>query len=154
MPELIRVFTPARKLQFVIGKFPDGKPIPMGPFTIPQAVAGVVVLLLSLLLATKISLWLLPIGLVAAVLFVIGLGMIRTQSASLTGRFVSEARLQLNRGPVSASGMPVATTARDAALIAETQVEIVADTDALSPQQRPVAHGASPIHTNAQGRNE
>ncbi|MBT9293968.1 hypothetical protein KKP62_03195 [Rhodococcus sp. GOMB7] len=41
--EVIKDFTTARKIPQLIGRTPDGKKLPFGPYTVPQAVSGAAV---------------------------------------------------------------------------------------------------------------
>ncbi|MDJ0420528.1 hypothetical protein [Rhodococcus opacus] len=41
--EVIKNFTRARKVPQLIGRTPDGKKLPFGPYTVPQAVSGAIV---------------------------------------------------------------------------------------------------------------
>lgn len=41
--EVIKNFTRARKVPQMIGRTPDGKKLPFGPYTVPQAVSGAIV---------------------------------------------------------------------------------------------------------------
>lgn len=42
--DTVRMYTRARKFPLLIGRFPDGKQVPGGPYTLPQLVGGVVAL--------------------------------------------------------------------------------------------------------------
>lgn len=42
--DTVRMYTRARKFPLLIGRFPDGKQVPGGPYTLPQLVGGVIAL--------------------------------------------------------------------------------------------------------------
>lgn len=69
MNEPGRWYTPARRLPQLVGKFPDGTPIPFGPYTLAQVAA---VAITGWVLSRTVELWA-RFGLVGNLLLVVGL---------------------------------------------------------------------------------
>lgn len=45
-PDVVRMYTSARRFPKLIGRFPDGRPVPFGPYTLPQLGGGFAALVL------------------------------------------------------------------------------------------------------------
>lgn len=109
------VYTLGRKFPRMIGKFPNGKPIPFGPFTYVQAgvlVGGVILLMAVVNYFTPPIIPTLLIG--AAIILPsvaaarrIGFSMARTSS-----RMIWSARPWIRRAPISTGGRPTTTASR------------------------------------------
>ncbi|WP_433574709.1 hypothetical protein [Nocardia brasiliensis] len=104
------MYTPIKRIPIVIGKLPNGERIPLGPYTVPQLVAGV-----ALAVITWIATMTLPgnpavPGITGAVLTILTVIMLRAlpyTGVRLTSRMRWIGRLLADRRPVGASGMPV-----------------------------------------------
>lgn len=136
--QVVKVFTPIKRVPTVIGKAQNGQKLPFGPYTLPQ-VAGVA----AGLLLTSVCALTLPMN--PAVTFIIGvvftvviaflLGLIPYTGVRLTSRVLWLGRLIVDPRPVSASGMPVSPeSSRLTSFIEETVVLILPDRD---PATRP-----------------
>lgn len=136
--QVVKVFTPIKRVPTVIGKAQNGQKLPFGPYTLPQ-VAGVAV---GLLFTATCALTL-PIN--PAVTFLVGvaftvaitflLGLIPYTGIRLTSRVLWLGRLIVDPKPASASGMPVTPeSSRLTMFIEETVVLILPDRD---PATRP-----------------
>ncbi|WP_327146918.1 hypothetical protein [Nocardia sp. NBC_01327] len=131
MTQVIKVFTPVKRVPTVIGKAQNGQKLPFGPYTLPQiAVAA------GLLLLTSVCAMNLPfnpagtfvVGLIVTVVCVFALGLIPYNGVRLTSRAWWVGRLVVQRKPVSASGMPIdADSAHHTLFIEESVVIILAD---------------------------
>lgn len=143
--EVVKVFTPIKRVPIVIGKAQNGQKLPFGPYTLPQIAGVAVILLITATLAMT-----LPanpaitfvIGLVFAVVIGFALSLIPYTGVRLTSRVFWIARLVLDPKPVSASGMPVAAdSGRFTSFVEETVVVIL-------PEE---AAARSPAPDKAQG---
>ncbi|MBF6241545.1 hypothetical protein [Nocardia otitidiscaviarum] len=156
MAEVIRVFTPIKRVPTVIGKAQNGQKIPFGPYTLPQVAAGV-----ALMLVTSIAAMSIPgnpavvfiLGLVLTVIVVFALGLVPDTGVRLTSRVLWFGRLILIRKPVSASGMPVSPdSARYSVYIEDSVVVILPDLDGVPRPEPPARALASGILELAAGR--
>ncbi|MBF6132069.1 hypothetical protein IU501_03525 [Nocardia otitidiscaviarum] len=156
MAEVIRVFTPIKRVPTVIGKAQNGQKIPFGPYTLPQVAAGV-----ALMLVTSIAAMSIPgnpavvfiLGLVLTVIVVFALGLVPDTGVRLTSRVLWFGRLILIRKPVSASGMPVSPdSARYSVYIEDSVVVILPDLDGVPQPEPPARALASGILELAAGR--
>lgn len=136
--QVVKVFTPVKRVPTVIGKAQNGQKLPFGPYTLPQ-VAGVA----TGLLLTSVCALTLPmnpaitflVGVVFTVVIAFLLGLIPYTGVRLLSRVVWMGQLILNPKPVSASGMPVTPeSSRLTMFIEETVVLILPDRD---PATRP-----------------
>ncbi|MBL1079749.1 hypothetical protein JK358_35645 [Nocardia sp. 2] len=149
MAEVIKVFTPIKRVPVMVGKAQNGQKLPFGPYTLPQIGAGTVLLLLSCLGALN-----LPAnpavtflgGLAITVTTVLGLGLIPYTGVRLTSRILWLARLLINHKPVAASGIPVtAESARTTVIIEESVVLVLpAPTPAKTLTASPLPATAAP----------
>ncbi|SUA72777.1 Uncharacterised protein [Nocardia otitidiscaviarum] len=156
MADVIRVFTPIKRVPTVIGKAQNGQKIPFGPYTLPQVAAGV-----ALMLVTSIAAMSIPgnpavvfiLGLVLTVIVVFALGLVPDTGVRLTSRVLWFGRLILIRKPVSASGMPVSPdSARYSVYIEDSVVVILPDLDGVPRPEPPARALASGILELAAGR--
>ncbi|MEV5838202.1 hypothetical protein [Nocardia sp. NPDC052112] len=131
MTQVIKVFTPIKRVPTMIGKAQNGQKLPFGPYTLPQ-VAGAVVLMVI----TSVCAMAFPvnpavtflIGLVITIGVVFGLGLVPYTGVRMTSRALWVFRLIVFRKPVSASGMPVnADSARHTLFIEESVVLVLPD---------------------------
>lgn len=129
MSEVIKVFTPVKRVPTMIGKAPNGRKLPFGPYTLPQVGAGTVVLLITAVMAMT-----LPVnpavpfitGVVIAILAVFALGLVPYTGIRLSSRVLWVGRLLLARKPVPASGMPIsADTPQKSVLVDESVVVLL-----------------------------
>jgi hypothetical protein len=131
MPEVIKVFTPIKRVPTMIGKAQNGQKIPFGPYTLPQVVAAIVLLLIASLLAMSLPFnpaVTFVIGLGLAILVVFGVGLVPYTGVRMISRMLWVARLIVVRKPVSASGMPaLMDSSRDTTFVEESIVIIVPD---------------------------
>ncbi|WP_327100890.1 hypothetical protein OIE68_20075 [Nocardia vinacea] len=131
MTQVIKVFTPIKRVPTMIGKAQNGQKLPFGPYTLPQVAGGVV-----LMLVTSVCAMTFPVnpavvfvaGLVGTVAAVFGLGLVPYTGVRMISRAMWVGRLILFRKPVSASGMPIdANSPRHAMFIEESVVVILPD---------------------------
>ncbi|WP_174361600.1 hypothetical protein [Nocardia paucivorans] len=131
--QVVKVFTPVKRVPTVIGKAQNGQKLPFGPYTLPQVagVAGGLLLTATCALTLPIN----PavtflIGVVLTVVITFLLGLIPYTGIRLTSRVWWLARLIFDPRPVSASGMPVTPeSGRLTSFIEETVVLILPDRD-------------------------
>ncbi|WP_063916119.1 hypothetical protein [Nocardia flavorosea] len=132
--QVVKVFTPIKRVPMVIGKAQNGQKLPFGPYTLPQ-VAGVAVALLI----TSFSAMTLPanpaitflVGLAFTMVIGFGLGLIPYTGVRLSSRILWIGRLLLDPKPVSASGIPVTPeSGRLTSFIEETVVIILPESAA------------------------
>lgn len=148
MAEVVKVFTPIKRVPTMIGKAQNGQKIPFGPYTLPQVAAGV-----GLMLITSFAAMTIPgnpavtfiSGLVLTVVVVFALGLVPYTGVRLTSRILWFGRLILIRKPVSASGMPISPdSTRYAVYIDDSVVVILPDPDGVprpDPQPRALEGG-------------
>jgi hypothetical protein len=131
MTQVIKVFTPIKRVPTMIGKAQNGQKLPFGPYTLPQ-VAGAVVLMVI----TSVCAMTFPVnpavtflvGLVATIAVVFALGLVPYTGVRMTSRALWIGRLIVYRKPVSASGMPItAESARQTMFIEESVVLVLPD---------------------------
>ncbi|MEV0032791.1 hypothetical protein [Nocardia sp. NPDC050793] len=109
MTEVIKVFTPIKRVPTLIGKAQNGQRLPFGPYTLPQIAGGVVIMVISSVCAMSF-----PInpaitfvtGLIVTGFSVFVLGLVPYTGVRLLSRALWMGRLLVIRKPVSASGMP------------------------------------------------
>ncbi|WP_330257114.1 hypothetical protein OG874_22600 [Nocardia sp. NBC_00565] len=139
MTQVIKVFTPIKRVPTMIGKAQNGQKLPFGPYTLPQ-VAGAVVMMSI----TSVCAMTFPanpavtfiVGLVLTIATVFGLGLVPYTGVRMISRAMWVGRLIVYRKPVSASGMPVdADSARMAMFVEESVVIILPD---YSGAEKPV----------------
>jgi hypothetical protein len=146
--DVVKVFTPVKRVPTMIGKAPNGRRLPFGPYTLPQVAAGTL-----LLLVTSIGAMTLPVnpavvavaGFVVTVVSVFALGLVPYTGVRLSSRILWVGRLIVRREPVSGSGMPVGPGApRDVVYIDASDVILLPDflpkrlaDDSLFVQQTP-----------------
>jgi hypothetical protein len=129
MTQVIKVFTPVKRVPTMIGKAQNGQKLPFGPYTLPQ-VAGVAVGLIftgagAMTLPMNPAITFL-VGLALTVLIGFGLGLIPSTGVRLSSRVVWFGRLVFVPKPVLASGMPVTPeSARITMFVEETVVAIL-----------------------------
>ncbi|WP_280264949.1 hypothetical protein [Nocardia wallacei] len=148
MTQVIKVFTPVKRVPTMIGKSQSGQKLPFGPYTLPQIVVGMVLLLITSVLAMT-----LPAN--PAVTFVagtaitigasFGIGLVPYTGVRLTSRILWVGRLLVVRKPASASGMPVTEeSARHTLFIEESVVVLLPDRgDDSDRERRPMTSMAS-----------
>ncbi|MGW4767752.1 hypothetical protein ACWEO2_06870 [Nocardia sp. NPDC004278] len=131
MTQVIKVFTPIKRVPTMIGKAQNGQKLPFGPYTLPQ-VAGAVVLMVI----TSVCAMVFPVnpavtfvvGLVLTIAVVFAVGLVPYTGVRMTSRALWVGRLLIFRKPVSASGMPVnADSARHTMFIEESIVLVLPD---------------------------
>ena len=129
--QVIKVFTPIKRVPTMIGKAQNGQKLPFGPYTLPQ-VAGAVVLMVI----TSVCAMVFPVnpavtflvGLVLTIAVVFAIGLVPYTGVRMTSRALWASRLIVFRKPVSASGMPVnADSARHTMFIEESVVLVLPD---------------------------
>ncbi|MEU4314152.1 hypothetical protein [Nocardia sp. NPDC024068] len=129
MTQVIKVFTPVKRVPTMIGKAQNGQKLPFGPYTLPQ-VAG----LAGGLILTCVAAMSLPVnpaitflaGVALTVVLAFGLGLIPYTGVRLLSRVVWLGRLVCSPKPVLASGMPVSPeSARVTMFVEETVVPIL-----------------------------
>ncbi|MFC3963094.1 hypothetical protein [Nocardia jiangsuensis] len=134
MSDVVKVFTPIKRVPTVIGKSQNGQKLPFGPYTLPQVAAGMAGLLL-----TGIGTMTLPanpavtfgIGTAVTVLIVFAGGLVPYTGVRLSSRIWWIGRLLVLRRPVSASGMPIGSdSAEQTTFIEESVVLLLPDAKA------------------------
>ncbi|MCX5046261.1 ATP-binding protein [Aldersonia sp. NBC_00410] len=116
MTDIVKVYTGSRKFPIVVGKFTNGKPIPLGPYTLTQLVTGVTIIVAFTaigILARLSPLAVLGLSLVGVVLGVIGVlitGQINWDGVPITHRLLRVLGLVLTARPVAATGEPQSPT--------------------------------------------
>jgi hypothetical protein len=129
--DVVKVFTPVKRVPTMIGKAPNGRRLPFGPYTLPQVAAGTL-----LLLVTSVGAMTLPVnpavvaiaGLVVTVVSVFALGLVPYTGVRLSSRILWVGRLIVSRKPVSASGMPPGPDApRDIVYVDSSDVILLPD---------------------------
>jgi hypothetical protein len=127
--DVIKVFTPVKRVPTMIGKAQNGQKIPFGPYTLLQVGGGSVTILLASVCAMTF-----PInpaitfvaGLIIAAVTVFGLGLIPYTGIRIGSRAMWIGRILAGRKPVAASGMPVSVdSARETVYIDETTVVLL-----------------------------
>jgi hypothetical protein len=127
--DVIKVFTPIKRVPTMIGKAQNGQKIPFGPYTLLQVGGGSIVVLLASVCAMTF-----PInpaitfvaGLIVAAVSVFALGLIPYTGIRIGSRAMWVGRLFVARKPVAASGMPVTDdSALDTVYIDETTVVLL-----------------------------
>ncbi|WP_036495612.1 hypothetical protein [Nocardia sp. BMG111209] len=132
MSQVIKVFTPIKRVPTMIGKAQNGQKLPFGPYTLPQVGAAVVLLLLTAVCSMTFPLnpaLTFIAGLILTVLTVFALGLVPYTGVRLSSRVFWVGRLIVRRRPVSASGMPIDAedSSRTTLFVEETVVVILPD---------------------------
>ncbi|NEW44066.1 hypothetical protein [Nocardia cyriacigeorgica] len=131
MAQVIKVFTPIKRVPVVVGKAQNGQKLPFGPYTLPQVGAGVVIMAITGICAMNV-----PVnpavtfvsGTAIAILAVFLFGLVPYTGVRITSRAWWFARLIFVRKPVSASGMPVTEeSSRNTVFVSETVVVFLPD---------------------------
>ncbi|MDE1671222.1 MULTISPECIES: hypothetical protein [Nocardia] len=131
MSQVIKVFTPIKRVPTMIGKAQNGQKLPFGPYTLPQVAVGVVMMVVASVCAMTF-----PVnpavtfiaGLAMTILAVFVLGLVPYTGVRMTSRALWLGRLLVYRKPVSASGMPINNdSVRHTMFIEETVVLLLPD---------------------------
>lgn len=131
MTQVVKVFTPIKRVPTMIGKAQNGQKLPFGPYTLPQMGGAAVLILITS--ACTMSLPTNPAmtfaaGAVVTVLAMVALRWVPYTGVRMTSRVLWIARLIVQRKPVYASGVPVdADSARHIVLIEEDLVVLLPD---------------------------
>ncbi|WP_199742760.1 hypothetical protein [Nocardia stercoris] len=143
MSEVIKVFTPVKRVPTMIGKAQNGQKLPFGPYTLPQVAATAV-----LLTITSVGAMTLPAnpavtfigGVLVTALVVFALGLVPYTGVRLSSRVWWVGRLLVSRKPVSASGMPVGVESGNRTwFVEETVVVLLPDSgDITAPAAAPL----------------
>ncbi|WP_280454736.1 hypothetical protein [Nocardia brasiliensis] len=129
MSQVIKVFTPIKRVPTMVGKAQNGQKLPFGPYTLPQIGS-----LAGLLLVTGICAMTMPMnpavtfgfGLILTVAVVFLLGLVPYTGVRMSSRAWWLLRVAVVRKPVSASGVPIdADSARQTLFIDESIVLIL-----------------------------
>jgi hypothetical protein len=126
--QVVKVFTPIKRVPTLIGKAQNGQKLPFGPYTLPQVIGGVVLMVITSVLAMT-----LPAnpaitfvaGLIVAVVVVFALGLVPYTGVRMTSRMLWVGRVLVIRKPVSASGMPGAEESTRHTLFVEESVVVI-----------------------------
>jgi hypothetical protein len=129
--DVVKVFTPVKRVPTMIGKAPNGTRLPFGPYTLPQVAAGTVLLLVSSVAAMTIPVnpaVVAIVGLFVTVVSVFALRLVPYTGVRLSSRILWVGRLIVRRKPVAASGMPVGPDApRNIVYVDATDVILIPD---------------------------
>ncbi|MEU1985871.1 hypothetical protein [Nocardia sp. NPDC019395] len=158
MTQVIKVFTPVKRVPTMIGKAQNGQKLPFGPYTLPQ-VAGVAIGLIltgvgSMTLPMNPAITFLA-GLALTVMLGFGLGLIPYTGVRLFSRVVWFARLIFYPKPVLASGIPVTPeSARITMFVEETIVAILPHEPPAgnARDERGAKRGRQPLETLSASR--
>lgn len=146
MTEVVKVFTPARKVKTLIGKWGDGKKIFGGPYTPLQFGAGALMLLFAFVMTADVTLW-------AIVLFPAAPAVVyllrSVHPEDVITQVVGMVNLQVAKtaGPASASGLPTAQSTPDRGgpvLVEETSVLVMEDDADMGVNTRPDPRAPQP----------
>ena len=96
---LIRVFTSARKVRRLVGKFGDGRKIPLGPYTYSQVAAAAIGFTLAVIAVKLISAWSFAVITPLTVIAVVALAFVPETQVPIHWRGLYELRYQLRRSP-------------------------------------------------------
>ena len=140
MTQLVKVYTPIKRVPTMIGKAQNGQKLPFGPYTLPQVVAGVAVLLVASVLAMV-----LPsnpavtfiVGVILAIAAVFGAGLIPYSGVRMSSRIVWFGRLLVVRKPASASGMPIGPDSTEDGVFVDESIVVllpVGDDEPIAPR--------------------
>lgn len=143
--EIVKVYTPVKRVPIMIGKAQNGQKLPFGPYTLPQIIGGVALILLASVLAMV-----LPVnpavtfiaGLIVAAIATFGIGLIPFTGVRLTSRILWVGRLLFVRKPVSASGIPVTEESARHTIYVEESVVVILPGRVVEPV------GSGPVHTS------
>jgi hypothetical protein len=131
MSQVIKVFTPIKRVPTMIGKAQNGQKLPFGPYTLPQVAAGVVTMSVTSVCAMTFPLnpaVTFITGLALTILSVFVLGLVPYTGVRMTSRALWLGRLIVYRKPVSASGMPITSdSARHTVFVEESVVLLLPD---------------------------
>ncbi|WP_324194418.1 hypothetical protein [Nocardia blacklockiae] len=145
MSQLIKVYTPVKRVPTMVGKAQNGQKLPFGPYTLPQVVGGVVLMLITSVFAMTLPLnpaVTFIAGTIVTIAAVFGLGLVPYTGVRTTSRILWVGRLILVRKPVSAAGMPVTEeSARHTMFIEESIVVILPDREQITA----AAAGPAPV---------
>ncbi|MGK8520074.1 hypothetical protein ACRS6B_00205 [Nocardia asteroides] len=131
MTQVIKVFTPIKRVPTMIGKAQNGQKLPFGPYTLPQVAAAV-----GTMSVTSVCAMTFPVnpavtfiaGLAMTILAVFVIGLVPYTGVRMTSRALWLGRLIVYRKPVSASGMPInSDSVRHTMFIEETVVLLLPD---------------------------
>lgn len=126
MREVIKVFTPIKRVPIMIGKAQNGQKLPFGPYTLPQVGCGTILLLITAVCAMTLPLnpaVTFLIGCVASVIAVFAIGLVPYTGVRLGSRAIWLGRLLIRSKPTSASAVPItADSNRSMVTIEETIV--------------------------------
>lgn len=131
MSQVIKVFTPIKRVPTMIGKAQNGQKLPFGPYTLPQVATGVV-----LMVVTSVCAMTFPVnpavtfiaGLALTIMAVFAIGLVPYTGVRMSSRAWWLGRLIVYRKPVSASGMPVnSESVRHTMFVEETVVLLLPD---------------------------
>ncbi|WP_280442716.1 hypothetical protein [Nocardia brasiliensis] len=140
MSQVIKVFTPIKRVPTMVGKAQNGQKLPFGPYTLPQIGS-----LAGLLLLTGVCAMTMPFnpavtfisGLVVTVGVVFLLGLVPYTGVRMSSRVLWLLRVAVVRKPVSASGVPIdADSARQTLFIEESVVLLLPE----EPSANSVTH--------------
>ncbi|MEV6338162.1 hypothetical protein AB0M12_25985 [Nocardia vinacea] len=128
MTQVVKVFTPIKRVPTMIGKAQNGQKLPFGPYTLPQLVGGGVLLVITSVFAMTLPVnpaITFVVGAVLAVVTVFALGLVPYTGVRLISRILWVGRLIVVRRPVSASGMPIGEESGRHTLFVEESVVIL-----------------------------
>lgn len=136
MSQVIKVFTPIKRVPTVIGKAQNGQKLPFGPYTLPQVAAAAGLLALSAVCAMSFPMnpaVTFVAGAIITAVSVFALGLVPYTGVRFSSRVLWAGRLVVRRKPVSASGMPVgADSTRSVMFIDKSVVVIFPDRRGMS----------------------
>ncbi len=143
MTDLIKVYTPIKRVPTMIGKAQNGQKLPFGPYTLPQVIGAVVLMVITSILAVTLPAnpaMTFIAGLIVTIAAVFGIGLVPYTGVRTTSRILWFGRLLLVRKPVSASGIPLTMdSSRSTTFVDETIVVVLPDRRESPGAARPAA---------------
>jgi hypothetical protein len=129
--QVIKVFTPIKRVPTMIGKAQNGQKLPFGPYTLLQLGGGMAVLVVVAILTLSLPInpaITFAVGLIFTAVTVFLLRLVPYTGVRISSRIVWVGRIIFTRKPISASGMPITSdSARDAVFVDESIVLMLPD---------------------------
>lgn len=138
MQSEIRVFTAARRFPQMVGRLPNGQPIPGGPYTATQFLGGSAGIIITAILAGSTGLnplAVLAVGVPVTIVGAVLLGRIPYDGVPMHRRFWRWFVTFVDRTPISASGIPVDDDTARRTVVHETVIPVEDHRHPNSPER-------------------